>query len=332
MHIAIVHNAVDSESRADEQDVLVQAAAVSQALAELGHKATRLACTLNLFHMKHQLEATRPHMVFNLVESLDGEGRLIHLFPALLDSMGVPYSGSCTEAIFITSHKTLSKERMTSADIPTPMWWGPYPPFLSIQRPALEVKDVQWLIKSVWEHGSLGLDDDEPVSHVTLKELDQIMAERAPNLGNACFAEAFISGREFNLSLINGPTGPEVLPPAEIIFENYSAEKIPIVGYRAKWDSTSYEYHHTPRQFDFSPEDTILLEKLQSIAVRCWDVFGLKGYARVDFRVDDHGNPWVLEVNSNPCLSPDAGFAAAVEKAGMTYADAIERIIGELNY
>ncbi|MBN1847658.1 MAG: D-alanine--D-alanine ligase [Deltaproteobacteria bacterium] len=332
MHIAIVHNAVDPESRADEQDVLVQATAVSQALAELGHTVTTIACTLDLTRMKQQLESITPHMVFNLVESLDGEGRLIHLFPALLDSMKLPYSGSCTETIFITSHKTLAKERMTLAGIPTPIWWGPYPTdFPIIQRPPLEVKDAQWLIKSVWEHGSLGLDDDEPIAQVTLKELDQILAERAPNLGNACFAEAFIPGREFNLSLINGLRGPEVLPPAEIIFENYDDGKLPIVGYRAKWDSSSYEYHHTPRRFDFPREDTILIGILRSLAIRCWDIFGLDGYARVDFRVDDQGNPWVLEVNSNPCLSPDAGFAAAVEQAGMTYTDAIKRIIKNLN-
>lgn len=324
-----LHNAVDADSRADEQDVLIQSAAVAQALIEWGHAPTTMPCTLDLTRMKHQLEAMMPDMVFNLVESLDGEGRLIHLFPALLDSMGVPYTGSCTEAIYFTSHKTLAKERMVTAGIPTPTWRGPFPQDIpSIQCPPFKVEGAQWLVKSVWEHGSLGLDDDEPISNVTLTELDQILEERAPDLGKACFAEVYIPGREFNLSLISGPMGPKILPPAEIIFENYIAEKLPIVGYRAKWDSESYEYHHTPRRFDFPPEDVILLDKLQSIAMKCWEVFGLNGYARVDFRVDGQGNPWVLEINSNPCLSPDAGFAAAVEQAGLSYADAVERIIG----
>jgi D-alanine-D-alanine ligase len=173
----------------------------------------------------------------------------------------------------------------------------------------------------------LGLDDNEPISNVTLEELDEILEDRAPDLGRACFAEVFIPGREFNLSLLNGPSGPEILPPAEIMFEDFGAEKLPIVGYRAKWDTESYEYHHTPRRFAFPPEDAVLLNRLQSIAVRCWEIFGLNGYARVDFRVDVQGRPWVLEINSNPCLSPDAGFAAAVSQAGLTYNEAIERIV-----
>jgi D-alanine-D-alanine ligase len=66
---------------------------------------------------------------------------------------------------------------------------------------------------------------------------------------------------------------------------------------------------------------------LSRLAIACWHHFGLRGYARVDFRVDGHGRPWILEVNPNPCLSLDAGFAAAIERAGMTYDEAIGRIV-----
>ena len=82
----------------------------------------------------------------------------------------------------------------------------------------------------------------------------------------------------------------------------------------------------------FDESDQILLKTLRAIAIRCWDHFGLSGYARVDFRVDLMGNPWVLEINANPCLSPDAGFAAALERAGIPYTDAIERIIEDANH
>ncbi len=329
MRIAIVHNAVGPDSRADEQDVLIQAAAVSQALSELGHEPITMACTLDLAEMKHQLETIRPLMVFNLVESLAGEGRLIHLFPALLDSMGLPYTGSGTETIFVTSHKLLAKERMELAGLPTPPWRGPFPSdFPILAGSPVTIENNRWLVKSLWEHGSLGLDDDKSISAATFEELDQILKARAPDLGKACFAEAFILGREFNLSLLKGPTGPEVLPPAEIIFEDYGSKRLPIVGYRAKWDSHSYEYHHTPRRFDFSPADDALLVQLQSFAIQCWEVLGLNGYGRVDFRVDLQRRPWILEINSNPCLSPDAGFAAAVLQSGMTYTEAIGRILG----
>lgn len=328
MRIAIVHNAVDADSRADDQDVMVQVAAISQALSQLGHRPVALACTLDLNHIKNELTWIQPDLVFNLVESLGGEGRLIHLFPALLDSMGLPYTGSCTESIWATSHKILAKERMVPAGIPTPPWWGPIPADIpSLHRSSSCTKENRWLVKSVWEHASLGLGDDASVSGATPESLTRILKDRAAELGNACFAEIYVPGREFNLSLLTGPNGPQILPPAEIVFEDYGPDRLPIVGYKAKWDVDSYEYHHTPRRFDFPPEDTLLLEGLRSLALQCWNIFGLKGYARVDFRVDPECQPRVLEVNTNPCMSPDAGFAAAISQAGIPYTEAISRII-----
>ena len=90
-----------------------------------------------------------------------------------------------------------------------------------------------------------------------------------------------------------------------------------MVGYRAKWQEDSFEYVHTPRSFEFDASDGALLERLRELALDCWNRLDLCGYARVDFRVDDRGRPWILEVNANPCLSPDAGFAAAGERAGL---------------
>jgi D-alanine-D-alanine ligase len=129
------------------------------------------------------------------------------------------------------------------------------------------------------------------------------------------------------LSILAGPQGPQVLPPAEIIFEGYDADQPRIVGYRAKWDVDSEEFRQTPRSFDFGPDDRPLLAELQALALQCWQLFGLRGYARVDFRVDDHGRPWILEINANPCLSPDAGFAAALARAGIVFSRAVKWII-----
>lgn len=327
MRIAVVHNATTPEDRPDELDVLVQAEAVSQSLTELGHEVVMMPCTLDLLSIKDRLIAFEPELAFNLVESLDGHGRLIHLFPGLLDAMGICYTGSRTEALFVTSHKVLAKERMALAGLSTPVWIGPYPcDFPFVYKNLMLAKKERWLVKSTWEHASLGLDDDAPVETKDLEILHHILEERASKLGGSCFAEVFVQGREFNLSILEGPAGVQVLPPAEIIFENYGAQKLAIVGYRAKWDSSSYEYHHTPRRFDFPASDDSLLQQLKDMAVRCWEVFGLNGYARIDFRVDLQGNPWILEVNANPCLAPDAGFAAAVDRSGMTFNRAIENI------
>jgi D-alanine-D-alanine ligase len=330
MLVAIVHNEVKKEDRADEKDVLVQATAVSKALTALGHETVTLSCNIDLSSIRSRLERLRPDMVFNLVESLEGDGRLIYLFPALLDVMGLPYTGSRTEAVFLTSHKILAKERMSLAGLPTPQWIGPFPMGVpSVYHLPVAVKEDLWIIKSLWEHGSSGLDDNKLISATSRDELKETILRRTPVLGRPCFGELFIYGREFNISILGTPGGPRVLPPAEIIFENFSEGKTPIVGYRAKWDTASYEYHHTPGRFDFSPDDRPILSMVQSLALRCWEIFGLEGYARVDFRVDDKRQPWILEVNSNPCLSPDAGFMAAAMKGGLTFEDTIKEIILE---
>ena len=337
MRVAVAYNAVDDNCTPDEGDVLVQAGAVVQTLKELGHRPVVLTCDLDLATVQSRLIKIQPDIVFNLVESLNGHDRLIHLFPALLDSMGMPYTGSNSEALHFTSNKTLAKQRMVAADLPTPLWIGPYPPDLpplnrhieDAQSVYRDQSGIRWLIKSLWQHASSGLNEDELILGKNAARVRRLLPQRASQLGGACFAEAFIEGREFNLALLAGKDGPQTLPPAEIVFEGYPDDKLRIVGYRAKWEKDSYEYHHTPRRFDFSPQDAALLQRLEQTAKRCWQVFGLGGYARVDFRVDADGQPWILEINSNPCLSPDAGFAAAVEQSGLTFAEAIERILSD---
>jgi D-alanine-D-alanine ligase len=327
MRIAVVHNALQDESAPDEQDVLAQADMVTDALRELGHKPVRLTCGLNLSRVQSDLRSIGPQMVFNLVESLDGTGRLIHLFPSLLDAMSLPYTGACAESILLSSNKLLAKALLDNAGLPTPAWTtsrhasGPG----LFRRPREHPK--RWIIKSVWEHASIGLDAEAIIEVCSDHLMETLLNERAPRLGGACFAEAFVDGREFNLSLLDSPDGLQVLPPAEIIFEGFDAGQAHIVDYKAKWDDGSYEYHHTPRRFDFEPADDGLLEELHTLAQECWHLFGLRGYARVDFRVDRHHRPWILEINANPCLSPDAGFVAALHRAGLSTTEAVGRIV-----
>jgi D-alanine-D-alanine ligase len=330
MQVAVLHNAVSGADAPDEQDVLVQAAAVRTALERLGHRSWPLPCTLDLATVRARLLEQRPDLVFNLVESLDGTGRLIHLVPALLDHLRVRFTGAPTEAILATSHKLMAKERLRALGLPTPAWIGPFPPGLpALPGPAADDASSKWIVKSLWEHASIGIDEASLQLFADAQAARSALERRVHDLGGACFAERFVDGREFNLSVLAGPQGPEVLPPAEIRFEGY-ADGVPrVVGYRAKWDADSYEFHHTPRRFDFPAEDAALLAQLRALALECWAGFGLGGYARVDFRVDAQHRPWILEVNANPCLSPDAGFAAALAQARIEFPQAIERIVAD---
>ncbi|MEX2218198.1 MAG: hypothetical protein WD749_05505 [Phycisphaerales bacterium] len=318
MRVVLLHDAVSDASAADERDVVAQMGAIGPALAALGHGAGRLPFTLNLEAAAESLRAIGPDLVFNLVESIGGQGRLIHLAPALLDSLELPYTGCPTDAVYTTSNKLLAKRLLRSAGIPTPVSYT-----RDELRRGVEVIPGRYILKSVWEHASRGLDEGSVVRAGAAAPLLEALDERLPLLGGEGFAEAFIDGREFNLSLLDGI----ILPQAEILFEGLSASQARIVGYRAKWDESSPEYRGTPRRFDFPHSDQPLLVVLDTLAMGCWKAFGLRGYARVDFRVDEEGRPWALEVNTNPCLSPDAGFAAAVARSGLSFEQAIGRIL-----
>ncbi|MFZ1199345.1 MAG: D-alanine--D-alanine ligase [Desulfobacterales bacterium] len=332
MRVAVVHNAVTRDSAPDAIDVLAQADAVEKALAVLGHEALTVPCSLDLAGARDRLDRVQPDLVFNLVEALEDHGRLAHLFPALLEAMALPYTGSPAVTLQLTTHKIMAKELLVAFGLRTPAWRGPYPAEpLSLlpaaaPRPANTPGD-RWIVKSVWEHASFGMEEDALIADLSQEQIEAVLRDRAPRLGGSCFAEGYVDGREFNLAVLAGASGPLVLPPAEIIFEGYDDHKPRIVGYRAKWAPDSYEYHHTPRRFDFPAADDGLLRRLKADALECWRIFGLGGYARVDFRVDPQGAPWILEVNTNPCLSPDAGFAAALKEAGLSFSEAVQQIL-----
>ncbi len=323
--VAIVHGAIPDDAPQDEQDTLIQMEAIAHALNVLGYESMSVPISLNLEDAAATLLRMQPEFAVNLVESVNGQGRLIHLGPALLDALRIPYTGAGTEAMFLTSNKILAKQVLRSAGIPTPNWWTAR----ELVNLAV-VSEGRSIIKSVWEHASIGLSEASIMTTSSTAILLAALERHAPHLGGEAFAETYIDGREFNLAVLASVDGPQVLPPAEISFDDFPDDKLKIVDYRAKWEEESFEYHHTPRRYDFADSDAALLTQLQSIALQCWQVFNLRGYARIDFRVDAHSRPFVLEINANPCLSPDAGFMAAAERAGLSMTDVVHRIIQEI--
>ncbi len=382
MKVLVLHNAVDPGAGEAERDVLVQVAAVSEALTKLGHRVQIRALDLNLESLTEDLQQQPVDLVFNLVESLAGSDRLQVLPAVLFEALGAAYTGSPTQALLLTGDKPRAKRILRCWKLPTPDWVEApraqpvgksaagrsrekgdrhhlperpggcfaqmvpvtfFPPRQEVTAgrsrarrkekektlgPGGTTAGRRFLVKACWEHASLEL--EEETSLLVGADADAIRQEleaRRRRTGRPWFAEEYIEGREFNLSLLAGKKGPELLPIAEIDFSAFPPDRLPIVGYRAKWDADSFEHHATPRRFEFPASDRKLLRRLEKLALACWQVFSLRGYARVDFRVDPNGNPWILEVNANPCLSPDAGFAAAAGQAGLAYHELIGRIV-----
>ncbi len=317
--ILILHGAVDENASLDEQDVLTEVNAVSAALENLGYASKSLALTLDLESARISLVNDRPWLIFNLVESLNGSGRLIHLAPAIFEELGIAFTGSPLSSLFMSSNKLLAKRLLAAFGVATPE-------ICVAGRIAEDAcSNDRWIIKSVWEHASIGLDENSVVHN---HEIMSRILSKQDTYGGDWFAECYIEGREFNLALLASDSGePEVLPPAEIRFQHYPEGKPRIVDYSAKWETGSFEYSHTARCFDFSDADQPMLKAMKEIALQCWELFECQGYARVDFRVDEAGRPWVLELNTNPCLAPDAGFAAAALQAGIPYETVIDRIL-----
>ena len=310
--IPVVHAA--TESRPDEVDTLVAANAVAGALGSLGYATEIVALAPDLSQLD-ALPARRPLLVFNLVDAVNGDGRLAPFVPARLDALGLPYTGCSASAWLETLSKISTKLKLAHAGLPTPSW--------SEDGSGLE-SEARVIVKPIWEHGSLGLDD---ASVLRGADAARAITERNLRWKTEHFAESFLDGREFNLSLLDGPSGPIVLPVAEIVFEGFSGRAPKIVGYDAKWTPDSEAYIGTPRRFGLEAEDPAIAAKLKGLALACWHLFALSGYARVDFRLDGEGKPSILEVNMNPCLSPDAGFAAAAGQAGLSYQAMIGQIV-----
>jgi D-alanine-D-alanine ligase len=326
MLVSLLHNSVDAGDGPDRRDVLDQVEAVGAALRRLGHRPAALACDLDLARLRRELARTSPDAVFNLVESLDGQDRLIALVPSLVEALGLPLTGVPSLGLAASTGKLASKRALERAGIPVPPCLGCWP-----RDPAFPADPDGFagrvIVKSVWEHGSPGIDDATVLD--SSRGLAAALERLAPRFGGSCFAEPYVEGREFNLSLLASPDGPEVLPPAEIRFVDFPQGKPRIVGFPAKWMPESFEYRNTPRSFDFADADGPLLARLEELAVASWEALDLAGYARVDFRVDGDGRPFVLEVNANPCLTPDAGFAAALERAGIPFDAAVERLLDD---
>jgi D-alanine-D-alanine ligase len=317
MKVALVYSGATSEPSPDDQDTLVQMQEVNSLLSLQGIEVQPVAFEDSFSDLETKISLIKPDFIFNLVETVKGTDSLSYIAAAFFEYMNIPYTGCSAMALALLSSKIRQKELLFFAGLPTP-------DFISESHNKLP-ESGPWIVKSDTEHASVGIDSGSVVK-TSVDAIKKIL-EKQNDLGSKWFAECYIDGREFNLSLLGDLDGrPLVLPAAEILFVDYPEGTPKIVDYATKWETESFGYQATFRRFDFDEDDRALLAQLEDLCRQCWDLFGLKGAARIDFRVDVFGNPWILEVNANPCLSSDAGFMAAAQKKEISIQNVIKRL------
>jgi D-alanine-D-alanine ligase len=326
MKVAIIYNVPAGISSASE-DVSDVVELVSGAVGALGHDQIRvpiveedpLPLNLKLIEVLKGLHDYGPDIVFNLVETLWGRQRFHPAFASIIEMAGYRVTGGLYDCLLATTDKTLTKTMLANHGLPTPEW--------SVYKGDGFVAGFPppWIVKPAWEDASVGIDGTSVVW-----EMDALTAKLdlsyKEHRGQPILVERYIEGREFNISLLEHPDGRvSALPPAEMVFRSWPEGKPKIVDYRAKWAEDSFEFKNTARVF---PAGDALLPEISALALKCWEVFGLRGYARVDLRADINGSPFIIEVNANPCIAPDSGFMAAAREAGIEPEDVIREIIG----
>ena len=307
----------------DAAAVRASAESICTALRDAGHTASLVSLQgRDLVAVLGRLEAEKPDLVFNLCESLCGVAANEVAVPAVLDLFGLAYTGSNAAALALALDKPRTKDVLLGRGIPTP----PYRTMATveeIERVAAEPLDYPWFLKLANEDASVGITEANVLAD------GAALAARAKALlaefGSPLIAERYVPGREVNVTLLGSGADLRVLPLHEIDFAAMPAGRPHIVSYAAKWDETHVDYAGT-KPVPIRDASPALLAAIERTARDAWDAVGLRDYGRVDLRVDAGGTPWVIDVNPNCDISPDAGVARAAASAGWDFPTLISTI------
>ncbi len=316
LEILIAYNrpsGTDAVELVSEADVVDEADAVREALAELGCKP-KLLPVLSPVDALASVRSLKPDLLFNLCEGLDGDASKEKNMAALWELAGIPFTGNGSLALGLAQDKPLAKDVMESRGIRTPrgVFLKEMPDSVPLRFPVIA--------KPACEDASLGIFSNAVVSDAeALRELLDGLLKKYPA---GVLVEEYVDGREFNVAVLNG----RALPVSEIEFSALDADAPKITSYEAKWLEDDPLYRKTPAVCP-AKIDAKLAAKLQDVALAVFKALRGKDYGRVDMRMDDEGGIFVLEYNPNPCISPDAGFVKALKAAGLSYKDFVAELI-----
>lgn len=325
LKIAILYNLFERLQKGEEKDILAEESvieeigAVEEAIHSLNYECFTLAIKDEIFTIIHWLKEIRPDVVFNLCESVFGNASLEMNIPAMLDLFRIPYTGSSSLTLGLCQDKGKVKDILSSQGILTPR-------YKIFDRGADHIEEDVFpvIVKPLHEDGSLGISKDSVVyDNESLRNRIRYVIEKYKQ---PALVEEFIDGRELNISLLETNGSLEVLPISEIDYSDFPEGVPKICGYEAKWVTESIEYQRS-RPICPAPLDWVLKKRVEYIATKVFSLFGCRDYARVDMRVNNEGEIFVLEINPNPDISLQSGFARSIKAKGMSYDEFIGCLI-----
>jgi D-alanine-D-alanine ligase len=302
---------------------------IASCVREAGHECISVNIADNFDNLLQALERERPDAVMNLIEWFHDDLENETHIPALFELLGISYTGNRPLALSLCQKKPHAKALIAAHGLPVPKG-------ITVESgaaPADAVIGLRYplIVKPAYDDASGGIDAGSVVR--TRAELDARVQMVVGDHKMPALVEEFIEGREVHCAIIgNDPARP--LPLYEMEFKRGSLDNegrtLPgIITYRAKWDPYSRDHYAMESKCpveDLAPE---LVEKIQAVAVRAYNVLGCRDYARVDMRLDPTTNePFILEINPNPDLSDDCAYAQCVRASGRTYSQAIQEIVG----
>lgn len=322
MKIVVLHTA-DAIDPPPADPVLGQ---LTETLNSLGHRAETLVVdreTDGVDGVTAQLRRLSPDLLFNVAESFGGKSALESNVAALLNLLGCRYTGSSPAGLLLAGDKTLTKKVLGFHGIRTPE-------FATVYRGALDwAGELAFpvIVKPPQEDASLGISSSSVVRE--LKELFARIHELQSEYQQPVLVEQFIEGREFYVGVL-GNANAEALPVIELDFSGFPPDRPRIASWEAKWgddgDGRGAEYDGTRSIF---PEhlDPALEARMQAVAVEAFHALRLRDYARIDLRVAESGEIYVIEVNPNCYLERESEFARAAHRHGLGYDALVARIV-----
>ena len=292
---------------------------IARALIAQGHQVRMLGFRDNLDQLIAGLRAEPADVIFNLAERFRSQSSLDYTVTAVLDMLGLPYTGASSEGLMLARDKALTKKVFAYQGIRIPHFMVCHRGD-SVQRPS----DLRFplIVKPLDEDASVGIaqasvvrDDD------ALKERVAFIHER---IKTDAIVEEFIAGRELYIGVM-GNDPPVALPPIEMVFGNDSTVESRIATFKAKWSVRYREGRGIQNMIAENLSDE-LRHRLAEVALRAYEAAGLRDYGRIDVRLAHDDAIYVVEANPNPYLAEGEDLAWAAEEGGHLYPDFIEKI------